>query len=119
MLVREYDAALDLARFGALDTILDVATGYIPSFCTGCYRLGRTGHDFMDLAKPGLIQQYCLPNAILTFQEYLEDYASNGTREAGNRLVGSMLGEIPTEDRRAAVKDRIERIRAGERDLYF
>ncbi|MGB9588397.1 MAG: [FeFe] hydrogenase H-cluster radical SAM maturase HydG, partial [Armatimonadota bacterium] len=96
-----------------------VEQGYIPSFCTGCYRLGRTGHDFMDLAKPGLIQQYCLPNAILTFQEYLEDYASDGTRGTGNRLVRSMLDEIPTEDRRTAVKDRIERIKAGERDLYF
>jgi len=96
-----------------------VEQGYIPSFCTGCYRLGRTGHDFMDLAKPGLIQQYCLPNAILTFQEYLEDYASNGTREAGSRLVESMLGDIPAAQRRADVKDRIERIKAGERDLYF
>jgi 2-iminoacetate synthase len=96
-----------------------VEQGYIPSFCTGCYRLGRTGHDFMDLAKPGLIQQYCLPNAVLTFQEYLEDYASDGTREAGTRLVGSVLNEIPTKDRRAAVEDRIERIVAGERDLYF
>lgn len=96
-----------------------VEQGYIPSFCTGCYRLGRTGQDFMDLAKPGLIQQYCLPNAMLTFQEYLEDYASNGTREAGGRLVESMLSDIPTEARRAAVKERIERTRAGERDLYF
>jgi len=96
-----------------------VEQGYIPSFCTGCYRLGRTGHDFMDLAKPGLIQQYCLPNAIMTFQEYLEDYASDETREAGTRLIASMLGDIPTEDRRVAVADRIERIRAGERDLYF
>lgn len=96
-----------------------VEQGYIPSFCTGCYRLGRTGQDFMDLAKPGLIQEYCLPNAILTFQEYLEDYGSNETREAGNRLVGSMLGDIPTEHRRIAVKDRIKRIKEGERDLYF
>jgi 2-iminoacetate synthase len=96
-----------------------VEQGYIPSFCTGCYRLGRTGHDFMDLAKPGLIQQYCLPNAILTFQEYLEDYASNGTREAGVHLVESMIDDIPTEERRTAVKERLERIKAGERDLYF
>jgi 2-iminoacetate synthase len=96
-----------------------VDQGYIPSFCTACYRLGRTGHDFMDLAKPGMIQHYCLPNAILTFQEYLEDYASNETREVGNRLVESMLADIPTEKRRIAVKDRIERIKAGERDLYF
>jgi 2-iminoacetate synthase len=96
-----------------------VEQGYIPSFCTGCYRLGRTGHDFMDLAKPGLIQQYCLPNAILTFQEYLEDYASNETRDAGNRLVESMMSEIPTEERRIAVRDRLEQIKSGARDLYF
>jgi len=96
-----------------------VEQGYIPSFCTGCYRLGRTGQDFMDLAKPGLIQQYCLPNAILTFQEYLEDYASSGTREAGNHLVASIMSDIPTDARRTEVKDRIERIRAGERDLFF
>ena len=96
-----------------------VEQGYIPSFCTACYRLGRTGQDFMDLAKPGLIQQYCLPNAILTFQEYLEDYASNGTQEIGARLIETMLSEIPTDARRSAVKERIERIKAGERDLYF
>lgn len=96
-----------------------VEQGYIPSFCTGCYRLGRTGQDFMDLAKPGLIQQYCLPNAMLTFHEYLEDYASNGTREAGSRLVESMMKDIPTEERRRGVEERILRIKAGERDLYF
>jgi len=95
-----------------------VEQGYIPSFCTACYRLGRTGQDFMDLAKPGLIQQYCLPNAILTFQEYLEDYASNGTRKAGSELIESMLEDVP-RGRRNAVKERIERIKAGERDLYF
>lgn len=96
-----------------------VEQGYIPSFCTGCYRLGRTGHDFMDLAKPGLIQEFCLPNAILTFQEYLEDYAGNGTREEGNALVQSMLAEIPTKARRRAVEERIGRIKSGERDLFF
>lgn len=73
----------------------------------------------MDLAKPGLIQHYCLPNAILTFQEYLEDYASDGTREAGSRLIESMLTEIPTEARRVAVAERIEQVKVGERDLYF
>lgn len=96
-----------------------VEQGYIPSFCTGCYRLGRTGQDFMDLAKPGLIQQFCLPNALLTFQEYLEDYASEGTRAAGEKLAASMLGDIPTDERRAATKERIARVKAGERDLYF
>lgn len=96
-----------------------VEQGYIPSFCTGCYRLGRTGQDFMDLAKPGLIQEFCLPNAILTFQEYLEDYASESTAAAGDRLIKDMISSIPTAERREAAVDRINRIKAGERDLYF
>ncbi len=63
------------------ETIYSLAeAGYIPSFCTGCYRKGRVGHDFMDLAKPGLIKHYCMPNAIFTFVEYLEDFASNETK---------------------------------------
>ncbi len=96
-----------------------VEQGYIPSFCTGCYRLGRTGQDFMDLAKPGLIQEFCLPNAILTFQEYVEDYASEATRTASEKLARRMIEDIPTPERRSATRERITRVRAGERDLYF
>lgn len=96
-----------------------VEQGYIPSFCTGCYRLGRTGQDFMDLAKPGLIQQFCLPNAILTFQEYLEDYASEETRQAGESLIESVLQDVPTQARQSEVRQRIDRIRKGDRDLFF
>ena len=61
--------------------------GYIPSFCTSCYRLGRVGKDFMDLAKPGLIQKFCQPNALVTFKEYLEDYASPETKQAGLKAI--------------------------------
>ncbi|MBN1460165.1 MAG: [FeFe] hydrogenase H-cluster radical SAM maturase HydG [Armatimonadetes bacterium] len=92
--------------------------GYLPSFCTACYRLGRTGHDFMDKAKPGDIQSFCTPNAVLTFQEYLLDYASAETRAVGEKTIAQALGEV-TPRLRKTVMERLERIRAGERDLYF
>jgi len=80
------------------EVIADVVRpGYIPSFCIGCHRPGRTGEDFMDLAKPGLIRNFCLPNAILTFKEYLEDYASPQTRTAGLAAIVENLQDIPTE----------------------
>ncbi len=96
-----------------------IQQGMVPSFCTGCYRLGRTGLDFMDLAKPGLIQLHCLPNALTTFKEYLEDYASPKTRKAGFRLIRQMLAEIPSEKRQKKTGEYLSRIEAGERDLYF
>lgn len=99
--------------------ILDLAeSGYIPSFCTACYRLGRTGHEFMDKAKPGDIQSFCTPNAILTFQEYLTDYACEETRAVGKQVIAKALDDV-VPSLRAAVEGRLERIRAGERDLYF
>jgi len=104
----------------SLDAVIhDLAEdGYMPSFCTACYRLGRTGHDFMEFAKPGDIQQYCTPNALLTFQEYLIDYASPETRAVGERLVDGLLAEA-TPPLREAVEQRLAAIRAGERDLYL
>lgn len=93
--------------------------GYIPSFCTGCYRLGRTGQDFMDLAKPGLIKHYCLPNAITSFKEYLINYASNETRRAGEALIESMIGDIPQAEIQAKTRDSLQRIENGEQDLYL
>jgi 2-iminoacetate synthase len=102
------------------EVILDVVKmGYVPSFCTGCYRLGRTGEDFMDLAKPGLIKQFCLPNAMLTFKEYLEDYATPETRIAGLALIEKNLEDIPQGKRRDETKDRLVQIEQGKRDLYF
>ncbi len=96
------------------DVIRDLCEhGYLPSFCTACYRLGRTGRDFMEIAKPGDIQTFCTPNALLTFQEYLIDYASPETREVGERLVTELLGEV-TPALRPTIEKRLAEIRAGD-----
>ena len=96
-----------------------IRQGYIPSFCTGCYRLGRVGEDFMDLAKPGLIKLNCLPNSLTTLKEYLLDYADDDTKAIGEEMIANELGEIPSELRRQKTLDSLARIEAGERDLYF
>lgn len=102
------------------EVIYDIAShGYIPSFCTGCYRLGRTGSDFMDLAKPGLIKHYCLPNAITTFKEYLVHYASEKTRNLGEKLIEEMINDIPKDTIREKTRDFLNRVEKGENDLYF
>ncbi|QGP90835.1 Biotin and thiamine Synthesis associated domain protein [Neomoorella glycerini] len=93
--------------------------GYLPSYCTACYRRGRTGDRFMALAKTGEIQHVCQPNAILTFKEYLLDYAGPATREAGEAAIREHLAQIPNAAIRAETERRLERIAAGERDLYF
>lgn len=93
--------------------------GFIPSFCTACYRSGRTGKDFMDLAKPGLIQNFCQPNALLTLQEYLEDYADKGAKETGGRLIEREAGKISNEKIKNEFYKKLGRIKNGERDLYF
>lgn len=94
-------------------------TGYLPSFCTSCYRLGRVGKDFMDLAKPGLIQKFCQPNALLTFKEYLEDYASEATKQAGMKCIENHLSEINDEKLKHSINQKLERINSGERDIYI
>jgi 2-iminoacetate synthase len=96
-----------------------LAEGYIPSFCTACYRKGRTGEHFMEFSVPGFIKRYCTPNALLTLAEYLQDYAPEATAKKGWELIHKNL-ETELEPRFAPeVKKRLERIRAGERDLYF
>jgi 2-iminoacetate synthase len=90
--------------------------GYIPSFCTACYRLGRTGMDFMDLAKPGEIKHHCDPNALSTFLEYLLDYGSGKTRKAGERLIADKIGGMGENERRAT-EDMLAKVRGGERDV--
>ncbi|MBM4046432.1 MAG: [FeFe] hydrogenase H-cluster radical SAM maturase HydG [Planctomycetes bacterium] len=116
---------LDASQFSLGDhrpldeVIRDVASlGYIPSFCTACYRLGRTGQDFMDLAKPGEIKYRCDPNALSTFMEYLLDYASPQTREAGEKLVQTVLHDMDEKQRATSTK-LIERVREGKRDVYI
>jgi len=101
------------------EVIRDVINrGFVPSFCTGCYRLGRVGKDFMELAKPGLIKAHCLPNALTTLQEYLEDYADAETKEKGEELIGRMMRYVP-EGRKKKTGEYLHKIRKGARDLYF
>ncbi|GAF38760.1 hypothetical protein FC83_GL002026 [Agrilactobacillus composti DSM 18527 = JCM 14202] len=91
--------------------------GYIPSFCTACYRAGRTGDRFMSLCKSGQIQNCCHPNALMTLKEYLEDYASPETVAAGNRLIDDQIGDIPNERIRQVVAKRLDAIAGGARDF--
>lgn len=93
--------------------------GFLPSFCTACYRHGRTGDRFMSLAKVGEIQNLCQPNAILTFKEYLEDFASPKTREIGERVIRDYLKHIPNPKLERKTEERLVQIREGARDLYF
>jgi len=93
--------------------------GYLPSFCTSCYRRGRTGKDFMDQAKPGVIQELCAPNALLTFQEYLLDYASEETQKLGENSLSCHLKEIPNQRMREETAKRLLEIAGGKRDLFF
>jgi len=86
--------------------------GYIPSFCTACYRLGRTGRDFMDLAKPGDIKEHCDPNALATFVEYLLDYGSVETRAVGDRCVEQIMATMEPVPRKLAA-GMVERVRPG------
>jgi 2-iminoacetate synthase len=94
--------------------------GYIPSFCTACYRLGRTGEHFMEFAIPGFIKRFCTPNALATFVEYLIDYASPETRAAGKRQVEAELAALPDDPLKRRLLDRLAQIEeGGQRDLYF
>jgi len=91
----------------------------LPSFCTACYRSGRTGERFMKLAKPGEIHNFCRPNAILTFYEYLQDFAPPLLQEKGRKTIEKWLAEIPNLKIRQETALRLERIEKGERDIYF
>ena len=94
--------------------------GHIPSFCTACYRAGRTGDRFMSFCKNGQILNYCHPNALMTLAEYLVDYASPATAQRGWAMVEDELKLIPDEARRARCADNIAAIRAGDaRDFRF
>jgi len=91
----------------------------LPSFCTACYRLGRTGHDFMDMAKPGAIQNFCRPNGLMTFAEYLEDFAVGSVYRKGYKVIKHYLNQIKDKSVRNKTKERLLRIKQGIRDLYF
>ena len=92
---------------------------YLPSFCTACYREGRTGDRFMSLVKRGLISYCCTPNAMLTLKEYLEDYASPATREKGEALIRRELERVPEDRIRNLASNRLDDIAHGKRDFRF
>ena len=92
---------------------------YIPSFCTACYREGRTGDRFMSLCKSGQIQNCCHPNALMTLKEYLEDYASPETKKIGEALIQKELGNISKEKVREITVHHLQEIEKGNRDFRF
>lgn len=99
------------------DVIKELAqNGYIPSFCTACYRAGRTGQHFMEFAIPGFVKQFCTPNALLTLKEYLTDYATLETKKVGESLIEKELSKM-TEQRRESLKKLLEQIEMGVRDV--
>ena len=93
--------------------------GFIPSFCTACYREGRTGDRFMSLAKNGQIQNCCHPNALMTLKEFLNDYATEETRKIGNALIDSETGNVPNPKTRQILLENLDKIEGGMRDFRF
>lgn len=111
-----------LGDIRSLDDVMRelTADGYIPSFCTACYRLGRTGEHFMEFAIPGFIKRFCTPNALTTLAEYLADYASPASREAGTKLIQAELEQMEDGPVKRQLIEKLEQIRTqGLRDLYF
>ncbi|MBQ8324382.1 MAG: [Clostridia bacterium] len=117
----ENSAQFDLSDRRTLDEVVRwlMELGHVPSFCTACYREGRTGDRFMSLCKSGQIHNCCLPNALMTLKEYLEDYASPETKVIGEELIRKELESIPKEKVREIVLDRLEKIADGQRDFRF
>jgi 2-iminoacetate synthase len=100
-----------------IDELID--NGHIPSFCTACYRLGRTGEHFMEFSVPGFIKNFCAPNAMLTLAEYIEDYASPETAQKGYAIIDDNMAQLNSNVKADELRNRLERIKKGERDLYF
>jgi 2-iminoacetate synthase len=105
----------------SLSEVMDelIENEYLPSFCTACYRTGRTGEHFMEFSVPGFIKRFCTPNAILTLAEYLEDYGRNGIKEKGYRLIRKNMDELDDDQFKVKLEKRLEQVKEGERDLYF
>ena len=112
----------DVSDQRTLDEVVNwlMQTGHIPSFCTACYRAGRTGDRFMSLCKSGQIHNCCHPNALMTLAEYIVDYASDDTKERGFKMIEDELLNIPDEKRRAIAAENIEAIKnSNRRDFRF
>ena len=117
----ERSEQFDVSDRRTLDEVVNwlMGMGYIPSFCTACYREGRTGDRFMSLCKSGQIQNCCLPNALMTLKEYLLDYASADTRRKGEAMIQQEIENIPREQVRQIVRERLVEIEKGNRDFRF
>ena len=120
-LPEENSAQFDVSDHRSLDEIVAwlLKLGYIPSFCTACYREGRTGDRFMSLVKTGQIANCCAPNALMTLQEYLCDYASPETRQLAEDMIRKQMEEIPNPAIRKRALENLERIAEGKRDFRF
>lgn len=119
--IEENSAQFDITDRRSLDEVVNwlLGLGYIPSFCTACYREGRTGDRFMSLLKSGQIVNCCQPNALMTLKEYLEDYASEDTRQKGNRVIQEQLQVITNPVVREKAAQYIDNIQSGQRDFRF
>jgi 2-iminoacetate synthase len=111
----------DVSDNRTLDEVVNwlMRIGYIPSFCTACYREGRTGDRFMSLCKSGQIQNCCHPNALMTLKEYLIDYAKDDTKQIGLDLIEKEIHNIPKEKVQKIVRERLKMIEDGNRDFRF
>lgn len=114
-------AQFDVSDRRPLDDVIKwlIELGYLPSFCTSCYRQGRTGDRFMEICKSQQIHNYCQPNAVMTLKEYLEDYASDATKAAGEKLLPFEIDKITDETIRTKVVENLNKIHNGERDFKF
>lgn len=118
---KEDTAQFEVSDHRSLDEVIDwlLDLGYIPSFCTACYRLGRTGDRFMSLVKRGQIANCCGPNALLTLKEYLTDYASDEVKRKGEQVIDLETGKIPGEKTRLRTLKHLDDIEKGGRDFRF
>ena len=117
----ENSSQFDIADHRSLDEVVEwlLDLGHIPSFCTACYREGRTGDRFMTLLKNGQISNCCLPNALITLKEYIRDYASPATREKAEAMIKRLLSDVPNDRVRSRAVEYLSKIDNGERDFRF
>jgi 2-iminoacetate synthase len=117
----ESTAQFDVSDTRTLDEIVGwlLRLGYVPSFCTACYREGRTGDRFMSLAKSGQIANCCQPNALMTLKEYLMDYASPEVLRLGLKVIAEEMERVPHQKVRRIAAENLLKIEAGERDFRF
>jgi 2-iminoacetate synthase len=122
----EKNQNLEMEQFEISDTrslaeVIDelIETDYLPSFCTACYRLGRTGEHFMEFSVPGFIKRYCAPNAILTMAEYIEDYGTPELRTKAYAMIDRKITELGKFQNTDMLLKKLAKVKQGERDLYF